>query len=292
MRGGKLRTNCKKRKYFVGDNNMSKTINRKDIVIGVIFGLILGVLYLYLLSQFGWFKHVPVNDIAEKMQIVVSMIFKYLVGGLIFFFGYRLGSIPDNRNIVYFTLALNLFLFSLLMFFVWVPHISFKHIGLSTSSHIEKKQQTFQPKTVISAKIEKKSEVKEDHGYKYDDQQLRTAIEGMIGVPYKWGGKSVNGVDGGGLIYTIFKNIGVATSMSVGSQNDSVKMETVEEKNIRLGDILFFDFSGKKHPTNTGIYLGQGKFIYASKKRGLVITQDINSTFYKSHVVSIKRIVE
>ena len=63
----------------------------------------------------------------------------------------------------------------------------------------------------------------------------------------------------------------------------------VSVRNLRAGDLLFFDQEGKK-TSHVGIYIGNGRFIHAPSSGGKVRTDSLNSEFWKKHFVEARRI--
>lgn len=112
-----------------------------------------------------------------------------------------------------------------------------------------------------------------------------------LGVPYKFGGDDRDGIDCSSFVQKVFpeKNLPRVASdqQNVGSQ------VPVDDINLwQPGDRLYFDMtarkgSGKGVADHTGIYLGDNKFIQASSKKGVVVT-DLNE-YYMEKIVSVMR---
>ena len=92
--------------------------------------------------------------------------------------------------------------------------------------------------------------------------------KGYIGVPYKWGGTTTEGMDCSGFVQTVYSDAGY----SIGRTTQLQALEGTEVTEYEPGDILCFGRS-KWNVFHTGIYIGDGKFIHASSPEGVVTTE-------------------
>lgn len=123
-----------------------------------------------------------------------------------------------------------------------------------------------------------------------DNQKLYREIKGWLGVPYRYGGNTKNGVDCSGFVLQVYKVV-----YNKRIERNSAK---IFEKNCRLidvdelreGDLLFY-CTGKKTKgiTHVGIYLRDNKFAHASSK-GVKIS-DITEDYFIDHFYAAGRVV-
>ena len=95
---------------------------------------------------------------------------------------------------------------------------------------------------------------------------------GLLGVAYRYGGTSANtGFDCSGFMQHIFRR-----SMQINLPRTSAEQarmgEPVSRSDLQPGDMVFFSTFRKKYINHVGIYIGDGKFIHASIKKGVIVS--------------------
>lgn len=118
---------------------------------------------------------------------------------------------------------------------------------------------------------------------------LVSQAKGWLGTPYAWGGTSRSGVDCSALVQNIYAAAGIQIprvtydQIGVGA--------AVQMKNLRPGDLVFFDTDAKKSgPDHVGIYIGQGKFIHAPKTGDVVKVSSLTDSYYANRWMGGRRI--
>ena len=122
------------------------------------------------------------------------------------------------------------------------------------------------------------------------DDTARKAVDvarNMVGKPYKYAGDTPAGFDCSGLVRYSYGKAGIQLPRDTRSQrNLSVP---VSLRNLREGDLLFFDQEGKK-ASHVGMYVGDGRFVHAPSTGGKVRTDSLKAEFWKKHFVDARRI--
>jgi probable lipoprotein NlpC len=101
--------------------------------------------------------------------------------------------------------------------------------------------------------------------------RLYEFVDQWMGTPYKFGGLDKNGVDCSGLAVLLEQQVfNISIPRTTSQQINSIKRKYEEE--LTEGDLLFFDYDGRKF-SHVGIYLQNGYYVHASSSKGVMITQ-------------------
>ena len=110
-----------------------------------------------------------------------------------------------------------------------------------------------------------------------------------LGYPYVWGGMSPAGFDCSGFVNYVYKLCGYSMSR-VASAIYYNNGTHVDKANLQPGDLVFFSNSSDS-VGHVGIYISGSQFIHSSSSSVGVIISDLNSSYYQSHYVGAKRII-
>ncbi len=98
----------------------------------------------------------------------------------------------------------------------------------------------------------------------------------QVGVPYRYGGASISGFDCSGLVQYSYRAAGKSLPRTTAQLWSATR--TVDRKDIRKGDLLFFSIEGKM--SHVGMYLGGERFVHAPSSGRTVTVAKLNSPFY------------
>jgi cell wall-associated NlpC family hydrolase len=114
-----------------------------------------------------------------------------------------------------------------------------------------------------------------------------------MGVPYSWGGGSLNGPSAGvdddagkigfdcsGLTRYAFAGVGVQIPKYSGDQYDSGR--PIPPSQAKRGDLIFYGPGGSQHVT---IFLGGGRMLEASGSAGKVTVSPVRTAGMSPHLV-------
>jgi len=123
------------------------------------------------------------------------------------------------------------------------------------------------------------------------DDKIQKEVEKYLGVKYRKGGSSRLGVDCSGLVRLIYKNIFEVDLPYIASYQCSLSIfKNVSVEQLKTGDLIFFSSTVKKKRINhVGIYLSEGRFAHAIRRKGVIITS-LGNQHWKSRIISTKRI--
>jgi cell wall-associated NlpC family hydrolase len=113
----------------------------------------------------------------------------------------------------------------------------------------------------------------------------RYALE-MVGIPYRYGGKTPKGLDCSGLVLYSYALAG--KRLPVNLERQRAASRPVPRKQMRPGDLLFFELAdeGRSH---VGLYIGSGKFVHAPSRGKLVSTASLSNPYWRRHFSGARR---
>lgn len=106
----------------------------------------------------------------------------------------------------------------------------------------------------------------------------------LVGIPYVFGGTTINGFDCSGFIQYAYKKSGKKISRTTLSQFAQTKKVTTPKP----GDLVFFQNTYRNGISHVGIYIGNNKFVHAGGKKSQVTS--LSNSYWKSKFHSFKRL--
>jgi hypothetical protein len=121
---------------------------------------------------------------------------------------------------------------------------------------------------------------------KKDNIKLYRQVSSWLGVKYRYGGTTRNGVDCSAFVGAIYKDVyGIKLHRSAEDiyLNDCKR---IRQGRLKEGDLVFFrtDDKRKKRPNHVGIYLKKGKFAHASTSKGVEVNSLEKEHFQKAFI--------
>ena len=122
-----------------------------------------------------------------------------------------------------------------------------------------------------------------------DEQAQRAAqvARDMLGKPYRYAGNTPAGFDCSGLVNYSYAKVGLPLARSTRGLHEQTSL--VHVRNLRPGDLVFFDQEGKKL-SHVGIYLDDGAFVHAPSSGGRVRVDRLEDDYWRRHFVEARRI--
>jgi len=121
----------------------------------------------------------------------------------------------------------------------------------------------------------------------YKSNDLESSINSWLGVPYKYGGMSKNGVDCSGFVSIIFKNV-YEYNLPRTAREQYLKGQKIRMNNISAGDLVFFRGVRGRGIDHVGIFLDSGRFVHASLTNGVIISR-LSEDYYSKRFVGACR---
>lgn len=104
----------------------------------------------------------------------------------------------------------------------------------------------------------------------------------FLGAPYVWAGASPSGFDCSGLVMYAFGRVGVALPHNA-AQQFRLGVPVARERLVP-GDVVFFN-----QLRHNGIYLGDGRFVHATKPGGVKIAR-LDDAWFRTRWVGARRL--
>jgi cell wall-associated NlpC family hydrolase len=112
---------------------------------------------------------------------------------------------------------------------------------------------------------------------------VATALR-YVGAPYARGGTSPAGFDCSGFVMFVYRRVGVSLPHSAEQQYR--RGSPVSRRALQPGDIVFFDHLG-----HSGIYIGNARFVHATKPGDVVKVSHIDEDWYRRRWVGARRVL-
>lgn len=119
-------------------------------------------------------------------------------------------------------------------------------------------------------------------------QHLYEVIVDWYGVPYKYGECSKYGVDCSGFVNMLYQKVYHKTLERQADDIFHKQCRKIDKKDAEEGDLVFFKIESKKI-THVGVYLRNNKFVHASTKKGVMIS-DLNEPYFQKYFYAVGRV--
>ena len=101
---------------------------------------------------------------------------------------------------------------------------------------------------------------------------LYREVVSWLGTKYRRGGMSRSRVDCSGFTNLIYNNVFDKKLPRVSTEIARQITTTLGKDELEPGDLVFFSTFGKKYINHVGVYIGEGNFVHASIKKGVVVS--------------------
>ena len=100
-----------------------------------------------------------------------------------------------------------------------------------------------------------------------------------LGATYVWGATGPNVFDCSGFVRFVFQNAADISLPRVSSDQATYKPR-ISSMNMKKGDLVFFETTGRGRISHVGIYMGDSQFIHASSGGKRVKVSSLDGGYY------------
>jgi cell wall-associated NlpC family hydrolase len=113
---------------------------------------------------------------------------------------------------------------------------------------------------------------------------------GQVGIPYRYGGSTPDsGFDCSGLIqYVYAESVDIQLPRTVAGMIQ-IDAPTIDEDNLKAGDLVIFATGWGNRPSHAGIYVGDGRFVHAPSTGGVVRMDLLSADYWQRSYLEAKR---
>ena len=112
---------------------------------------------------------------------------------------------------------------------------------------------------------------------------------GLIGVPYRLGGNSVEtGFDCSGFVRAIYSQT-VGKMLPRRADEQAHATEKIDRQELKPGDLVFFN-TMRRTFSHVGIYVGDGKFIHAPRTGASVRVESMQTSYWARRFDGARRV--
>ena len=120
-------------------------------------------------------------------------------------------------------------------------------------------------------------------GYESTKSSVRDKIidfaKTKMGSTYVWGATGPNVFDCSGFVRFVFQNAADISLPRVSSDQATYKPR-ISSMNMKKGDLVFFETTGRGQISHVGIYMGDSQFIHASSGGKRVMVSSLDGGYY------------
>ncbi|MGI6358782.1 MAG: C40 family peptidase [Bacillota bacterium] len=118
-------------------------------------------------------------------------------------------------------------------------------------------------------------------------QVIGEKAKASVGIPYRDGGASADGLDNVGLVTYLYSFHYLQVPESLGQLAESGVR--VSKSSLRPGDMVFFRGATLPKPYRVGMYVGNNQFVITDKGFGKVVLRDLRDAWYSDRYLEARR---
>jgi cell wall-associated NlpC family hydrolase len=113
---------------------------------------------------------------------------------------------------------------------------------------------------------------------------------GLVGTPYRYGGNNPDsGFDCSGLIGYVYRESADLRLPRTVAEINKISAPDVSKSELQAGDLVIFATGYGKRPDHAGIYVGDGRFVHAPSRGGVVRMDLLKDKYWQRSYLNAKR---
>lgn len=113
-------------------------------------------------------------------------------------------------------------------------------------------------------------------------QEIVDRAHSYLGIPYRWGGYTAEmGFDCSGLTMAVYNLVGLDLPRT--SQAQFRSGSPIPKKDLKQGDLVFFQSPNRKKISHVGIYTGDGNFIHAPGENKIIRIDSLSDEYFQDN---------
>ncbi len=126
----------------------------------------------------------------------------------------------------------------------------------------------------------------ESHGFA---DTLRGMANDLLGIRYRFGGNTEEGLDCSGLVRLVWQRLGLGHLPRTAASMAAAGLP-IARSDLAPGDLVFFNTLGRSF-SHVGVYLGEGRFLHASSSKRRVMLNSMDERYFVERFDGARRVV-
>ncbi len=119
-------------------------------------------------------------------------------------------------------------------------------------------------------------------------EKMLMEIIRYLNTPYKYGGTTKKGIDCSAFTQAVFGHAVDFQLLRTARGQYTQGMEIDSKKDLKFGDLVFFNTRRRVRPGHVGIYIGDDLFAHASSKNGVIVSS-LDHSYYANRFMGGRR---
>ncbi len=121
-----------------------------------------------------------------------------------------------------------------------------------------------------------------------NNMPLYAFIDDWYGIPYRFGGTTRKGIDCSAFSRQLYQDVYSKSLLRTSVEQFNSSDFIGNQSQLKEGDLVFFKIRSK-NISHVGVYLSEGKFVHASRSKGIVIS-NLSDSYWSRYYVGGGRV--